>query len=59
MLRLTCMSDTTEASGASQNHLILERSSSGDVSAQNVQLTGAPADSFFEHSVLDSAMTAA
>jgi hypothetical protein len=46
------------ASSACQNHLVVGRSSLGDVRAQNVQLTGAPADSFLEHSVLDSGMRA-
>ena len=32
-----------------QNHYLLGRSSLGDVSAQNVQLTGASADSFLGH----------
>ena len=41
-----------------QNHLLLGRSSLGDVSAQNVQLTGAPAHSFLEHPVLDNGMPA-
>jgi hypothetical protein len=46
------------ASSACQNHLVVGRSILDDVRAQNVQLTGAPADSFLEHPVLDSGMRA-